>query len=180
MSPAVKGPASEKKETSGVPFLNVGEKGGLLYPCLVQNFLIRWFANTLGIGAAVSLTGIHAEGWLPILGAGALYTLVKDGLRPVLLLLSLPIILLTLGLFILVINALLLWGVIKLVPGFNQPGFLSILWGSLISSFVGMIVLLLLRRYDAPYSVNKSVNISVNKSVNNSEPKSVKGRVIDV
>lgn len=146
----------------------------------MQNFLIRWFANTLGIGAAVSLTGINADGWLPLLEAGALFTLVKDGLRPILLFVSLPLILLTLGLFVLVINALLLWGVIKLVPGFNQPGFIAVLWGSLISGFVSMIALLLLRRYDAPYTVNKSVNISVNKSVNNSEPKSVKGRVIDV
>ena len=60
-------------------------------------------------------------------------------MRPLLLVVSLPLLLSTLGLFILVINALLLWMVGSLVKGFHVLGFWPAFWGALVISIVSLI-----------------------------------------
>ena len=61
-------------------------------------------------------------------------------LRPILVLLTLPVTLLTLGLFLFVINALLFWAAAAVLDGFQVRGFLAALLGSLIYSVLGLVV----------------------------------------
>jgi putative membrane protein len=70
------------------------------------------------------------------LGAAILLGIVNAIVRPVFVLLTLPLTILTLGLFLLVINALLLWMVSGLVGGFQVNGFWGAFFGSLLISFV--------------------------------------------
>ena len=61
-------------------------------------------------------------------------------LRPILVLLTLPVTLLTLGLFLFVINALMFWAAAQVLDGFAVNGFVEALIGSLIYSLIGMVI----------------------------------------
>ena len=74
----------------------------------MKTFLTRWFVTTIAVAVAAQITGMHAEGLLPLLIAALLLGFFNAVIRPVLLVLSLPFILVTLGFFILVVNALML------------------------------------------------------------------------
>lgn len=66
--------------------------------------------------------------------------LLNTVVRPLLVLLTLPVTLLTLGLFLFVINALMFWAAASLLDGFNVAGFTAALIGSLIYSLCGMVI----------------------------------------
>jgi putative membrane protein len=107
----------------------------------VIGFLLRVLVNVLAIALAAAIVpGIRVDGLLAALAAGLLLGLVNAFVRPVLLLLTLPITLLTLGLFLLVLNGLCLWLVAGLVTGFQISGFWSAVFGALIISVVSWIV----------------------------------------
>jgi putative membrane protein len=74
------------------------------------------------------------------LGAAILLGIVNAIIRPIFILLTLPLTILTLGLFLLVINALLLWMVSGLVGGFQVNGFWGAFFGSLLISFVSWVL----------------------------------------
>jgi putative membrane protein len=74
------------------------------------------------------------------LGAAILLGVVNAVIRPIFILLTLPLTILTLGLFLLVINALLLWMVSGLVGGFQVNGFWGAFFGSLLISFISWIL----------------------------------------
>jgi putative membrane protein len=106
-----------------------------------MGFLLRILVNALAIVvAAAILPGIKVDGLLAALAAGLLLGLVNAVVRPVLLVLTLPITLLTLGLFLLVLNGLCLWLVAGLIAGFEVYGFWSAVFGALIVSIVSWIV----------------------------------------
>ena len=73
---------------------------------------------------------------------GALNTVV----RPVLVLLTLPVTLVTLGLFLFVINALMFWAASSVLSGFNVTGFTAALIGSLLYSLCGMLIDVVMER----------------------------------
>lgn len=99
--------------------------------------LINWLLAVLAIMAtAYLLPGVSLSGFVPALVTALVLGLVNAFIRPVLLLLTLPINILTLGLFTLVINALLILLVDKLVPGFQVNGF----WWALAFSLVLALV----------------------------------------
>jgi putative membrane protein len=103
----------------------------------LKAFLQRWVIVTVSVLVAEHLVpGIHYETWQSLLIATLVLGLLNAFLKPVLLLLSLPLLLLTLGLFTLVINALLLYGVGHLVKGFQVESFGAAFWGALIISLV--------------------------------------------
>ncbi len=83
--------------------------------------------------------GILVSGFLTALMVAIVLGIINLIVRPVLLLLTLPITLLTFGLFALVLNALLFWGASYLVPGFSVSGFVSAFLGSLIVSVANYI-----------------------------------------
>ena len=108
----------------------------------LKKFIQSWLINTLAVLVAVYLVkGIHYEQALDLLVASLLLGILNAVLRPVLMFLALPLLLFTLGLFTLVINALLLYFVgYVLRPHFYVDGFWSAFWGALIISFVGLIL----------------------------------------
>ncbi len=102
-------------------------------------FLIRWLLNSLGLWIAVRLLGTgysNAEvdaGFSVFLLAGLIFSVINTILRPVIIILSLPAILLTLGLFIVVVNGLMVYLSLKLAPGLQMTFFNSILTGIILS-----------------------------------------------
>jgi len=104
--------------------------------------MIRWLITTIAVAApakilpGISVTGVNGTNVMALLSAALLLCIVNAFLRPVLLLLSLPFILVTLGFFILVVNALMLWMVGGLIPGFRVDGFWSAFFGSILISLV--------------------------------------------
>ncbi len=104
-------------------------------------FVIRWLVTTIAVLVAAHLIpGIGYEGWGALLGASLLLGIINAFVRPVLLLLSLPFIIVTMGLFIFVINALLLLLVSKIVPAFQVGGFWSAFFGAIVISLVSWIL----------------------------------------
>ena len=102
---------------------------------------IRWLISAFGIWVADWLVeGIHVESfWYAILAA-IVIGLINAVLKPILMLISLPFILLTLGLFLVVINAVLLLVAGDIIPGFSVDGFWPAVWGSLIMSVISWIL----------------------------------------
>lgn len=102
-----------------------------------MGFLARVLINALAIFfAAAIVPGIEIRGPLATLGAGLVLGLVNAVVRPVLLVLTLPLTLVTLGLFLFVLNALCLWLTSALVKGFEVHGFWAAFFGALIVSVV--------------------------------------------
>lgn len=99
--------------------------------------LINWLISALAVVvAAYLLPGVRLSGFVAALVTALVLGLINAFIKPVLLLLTLPINILTLGLFTLVINALLILLVDKLVPGFQVNGF----WWALAFSLVLALV----------------------------------------
>jgi len=102
-------------------------------------FLIRWLLNSFGLWLAVRLLGTgYSEaqinaGVAAFLLAGLIFSIVNTVLRPIVVILSLPAILLTLGLFMLVVNGILVYISLKLSPGLHMTFFHSILTGMILS-----------------------------------------------
>ena len=83
---------------------------------------------------------IRVDGFLPALVAAFLLGIVNAIIRPILIILTFPLTLLTFGLFLLVINGLMLWLVAVLVRGFYVNGFWGALFGSILISIVSWIL----------------------------------------
>ncbi len=94
------------------------------------------------------VSGVQVQGWgAAILGALAL-GLVNAFVRPLMILLTLPLTVLTFGLFLLVVNAFMLWLVAALVPGIRVHGFGAALLGSLLLTLLNLGVATLMgQRY---------------------------------
>ena len=107
----------------------------------MKGLAVRWIilAGAI-IVASYLLTGIEVTGFLPALGAAAMLGILNAFLRPLLLILTLPINVLSLGLFTFVINALLLKMVSGVIPGFEVHGFWTAVWGSLIITLVNWLL----------------------------------------
>lgn len=105
----------------------------------VKAFLQRWFVTTLGVLVATGLIAdIDSRNMVSLLTASLLLGILNAFLRPILLLVTLPLVILSLGIFALVINALLLYGVSRLVDGFYVAGFWAAFKGALIISIVSV------------------------------------------
>ena len=102
---------------------------------------IRWILSTLAILlAARLLDGIRVESFAAAFFAAAALGVLNALLRPLVLVLTLPVTVLTFGLFIFVVNALMLKLASGLIPGFDVIGFWPALGGSLIVSLVGWLL----------------------------------------
>lgn len=92
---------------------------------MIRRFVLRWLVNFLGLWAAASLlAGIGYQDKLRVLIIAALvFSIVNAFIRPLIIILSLPAIVLTLGLFTFIINALMLYLVELLYPKFHVASF---------------------------------------------------------
>ena len=91
------------------------------------------------LGLSRILPGFHVEGWVPAIFASLCLAAVNAVLKPILFVLTLPFTILTLGLFLLVLNAMMLWVTALIVPGFRVHGIVTTLLASMILSIVSMI-----------------------------------------
>jgi putative membrane protein len=102
--------------------------------------LARWIVNAAALLlVAYIYPGVRIEDFFTAAIAALALGLVNALVRPVLVILTLPATLLTLGLFLFVINAFLFWFVAEIVRGFTVDGFLSALVGSILYSLVTLV-----------------------------------------
>lgn len=95
--------------------------------------LIRWLGSALGLLLAAYLVpGIHVSGFGRALIAAAVLGFVNILVRPLIILLTLPLNLLTFGLFTFIVNGFMLWITSGIVKGFDVDGFLPALLGALV------------------------------------------------
>ena len=103
-------------------------------------FILRGLVAALGLWAATEmLSGFTINSATTLIVAGLLLGLVNAIVRPFALLLSLPALIITLGLFLLVVNAAMLGLVALLLPGFHIAGFWTAVGGALIVSLVSWV-----------------------------------------
>ncbi|HYC36340.1 MAG TPA: phage holin family protein [Usitatibacter sp.] len=102
--------------------------------------LARWIVNAAALLAVAYLyPGVTVESFPAALIAALVLGLVNAVIRPLLILLTLPATVLTLGLFIFVINAFLFWFVAEIVQGFRVTGFIAALVGSILYSLITLL-----------------------------------------
>jgi putative membrane protein len=105
-----------------------------------MGFIIRALIAALGLYLATRwVSGIHADDATTLIFAGLLLGVVNAIVRPIAVVLTFPITILTLGLFLLVINAAMLALVAAVLPGMHLAGFHAAFWGALIVSITGWI-----------------------------------------
>jgi len=107
----------------------------------LSGLMVRWLLVTISIIITSYLVqGIVVDGFWSAFFAAAVLGILNALFRPILLIITLPINIFTLGLFTLVINALLLKMVSGVVPGFHVYGFWSAVFGSLLISLVSWLL----------------------------------------
>jgi putative membrane protein len=104
--------------------------------------VISFLLNALALWVVTLLysSGVHADSTLALLVAALVFGVVNAIVRPILVLFSLPFIIVTLGLFIFIVNGLTLWLVGALVPGFHVEGLLAGIIGSVLLGIVSWII----------------------------------------
>jgi putative membrane protein len=118
-------------------------------------FLVRLLVNAAALWVATRLVdGVtYTGGWVPFFGVALIFGLVNTFIRPVARILTFPIIIVTLGLFVLVINGLMLWLTSRLSGalglGFHVSGFWAAFWGALVVSIVSTLLAIMAGRSDA-------------------------------
>lgn len=97
------------------------------------NLLLRIFLNAIAVLVVTNLIpGVFVRDFMTAFFAAIVLGLINALIRPILEILSLPITILTLGLFSLVINALMFWLASAIVPGFEVHGFAAAFWGGMV------------------------------------------------
>ena len=106
-----------------------------------MTLLLLWLINTVSlIAVAYLMPSIHVSTFVTALVAALVLGLVNTVIRPILVLLTLPVTLLTLGLFIFVLNGLLFWLVGSFVQGFEVHGFWAGFFGAIIYSLISWLL----------------------------------------
>ena len=104
------------------------------------SLLARWIVNAAALLLVAYLyPGVNVESFFAAAIAALVLGLVNAVVRPILVILTFPVTLLTLGLFLFVINALLFWLVAEIVKGFTVSGFMGALIGSILYSLITLV-----------------------------------------
>ncbi|MEQ1583302.1 MAG: phage holin family protein [Candidatus Nitrotoga sp.] len=112
-----------------------------------MRLILIWIFNAIALLAvAYLLPGIHVDGFISALIAALLLGLINTLLRPLLILFTLPVTVLSLGLFILVINGLLFWFAGSVLKGFEVNSFWAGMVGALLYSAFSFVLSLFLRQ----------------------------------
>jgi putative membrane protein len=110
-------------------------------PSSLRHLLLRWLILALGVLLATQLlAGIHCDGLGALIAVVVLLSLFNAILKPLLVLFTLPFILVTMGLGVVLINALLFLLAGRLVPGFYVAGFGSAIGGALVVSATNFVL----------------------------------------
>ena len=106
-----------------------------------MKLLAKWLLSAVALLAVASLySGVEIKSYSAALVAALVVGLFNTLLRPLLVVLTLPMTVVTLGLFLFVINALMFWAAAGILDGFNVSGFGAALIGSLIYSVLGIVI----------------------------------------
>lgn len=148
---------------------------------IVKEFLQRWLITTVAVLVAAHLVDdIEYRGVTALIVASLLLGVLNAIARPILMLLSLPLVILSLGLFLLVINAALLYFVGWLVDGFDVKSFWGAFFGALIISITGVILNSLTGTGNARVKVSGNVNRGPQQRPPRDDDKGGGGPIIDV
>jgi len=136
----------------------------------MRHFVFRWIITTVAVMITPAFVGgIRYDTPGALMGAALLLGILNAFVRPVLLILSVPLILVTLGFFILVINALMLLCVPNMVMGFHVDGFGSAFWGAILIGIISWLLSAFFRGSDG----------RVHILTHHAQIKRVEGRVIE-
>jgi putative membrane protein len=117
----------------------------------MARFILHWLIIAIALGAAANLVpGIHVSSGGGLVFAALVLGFVNAVVRPILLLLTLPLTVLTLGLFYLVVNGVAFALAAALVPGFQVASFGSAVWGALVVAIVSSLLTWLMRAAHTP------------------------------
>ena len=106
-----------------------------------MQLVLKWLLSAVALLAvAYVYNGVQVNSFVSALIAAAVIGLLNAVVRPVLVVLTLPVTVVTLGLFLFVINALMFWSASGLLNGFQVAGFWAALLGSLIYSALGLVI----------------------------------------
>jgi putative membrane protein len=106
-----------------------------------MRLLLVWILNAIALlGVAYIYPGVQVQDWKAAAIAALVLGLVNTLVKPFLVLLTLPVTILTLGLFLVVLNALLFWGVAEALPGFNVNGFWAAMLGAILYSVISWLL----------------------------------------
>ena len=140
------------------------------YRAAMRNFVFRWLVTTVGVMvAAAFINGIRYDSTSALIGAALLLGILNAFVRPVLLILGAPLILLTLGIFILIVNGLMLYWVPSIVTGFHVDGYGSAFWGAILVGIISWLLSAFFRGSDG----------RVHVLTHHTQIKRVQGRVIE-
>ncbi|MFZ5640895.1 MAG: phage holin family protein [Bacillota bacterium] len=115
----------------------------------MKGLLIRWLLNALALVLTDKLIdGISVDGFGAALIAALVLGIVNAVIRPVVVLLTIPINFITLGLFTLVINGLMLLLAAKVVDGFNVDGFFPAVIGAIVLSIISAVLNMIIKERD--------------------------------
>ena len=107
----------------------------------MNGFLVRWIVGAAGLWVAASLvSGIEFSGMGSLVIAALVLGILNAVVRPILILLTLPVTVVTLGLFLFVINAGLLKLTSALVTGFQVQGFWAAVFGALVMGLTSLVL----------------------------------------
>jgi putative membrane protein len=103
--------------------------------------LVKWLLSAAALlFVAYLYSGVQVKTFSAAMIAALVIGLLNAVVRPVLVVLTLPVTLVTLGLFLFVINALMFWAAAGLLDGFYVSGFMAALIGSLLYSLIGLVI----------------------------------------
>jgi len=106
-----------------------------------MKLIVKWLLNATALLAVASIySGVEVSNFATALVAALVIGLFNLFLRPILIVLTLPVTLLTMGLFLFIINALLFWAAATMLDGFQVRGFAAALLGSFIYSAFGLVI----------------------------------------
>ncbi len=112
----------------------------------MSRFLVRWLVTGLAIVlTSYLLPGVNFESPLALIMGALVLGLLNAVVRPVLIVLTLPITVLTLGLFLLIVNAVTLWLTTVIVPGFEVRG-ASYIWAALLITIFSWFINMFIRK----------------------------------
>jgi putative membrane protein len=114
----------------------------------MPRFLLTWLLTAVSLVITANLvTGFVVKNFVAALVAAVILGLVNAVIRPILVVLTLPITFVTLGLFLLVVNALMIWLAGSITPGFQVLGFFPALVGSIVLSIVATVLNFVVERF---------------------------------
>lgn len=109
-----------------------------------MKFIIRWLLSAISlILVSYFIPGITFDSFLSVLMAALILGIINATIRPIILILTIPVNILTLGFFTFIINALMLWLVSMMLSGFDITDFYQAIWGALIYWIINWIINLL-------------------------------------